>query len=90
MIERARAKRAWEATLPPMDDPAGLAERERMMEQREIEVCGCVCVSGREATWSLVIRARKARGLITGRSGSFVRRRLRGCKSSASRSCSSS
>lgn len=37
MIERARAKRAWEETLPPMNDPSGLAERQRMMEQREME-----------------------------------------------------
>lgn len=36
MIERARAKRAWEATLPPLDDLSQLEKRRRMMEEMEI------------------------------------------------------
>ena len=40
MIERARAKRAWEATLPPVDDVEHMDERLRMMEEREMEVSG--------------------------------------------------
>ncbi|XP_061580416.1 cilia- and flagella-associated protein 91 [Cololabis saira] len=35
MIERARAKRAWEATLPPPDDLNQLDKRRRMMEEME-------------------------------------------------------
>ncbi|XP_072300613.1 cilia- and flagella-associated protein 91 [Eucyclogobius newberryi] len=35
MIERARAKRAWEATLPPLDDLLQLDKRRRMMEEME-------------------------------------------------------
>ena len=35
MIERARAKRAWEATLPPLDDLSQLDKRRRMMEEQE-------------------------------------------------------
>ncbi|KAM3842274.1 cilia- and flagella-associated protein 91-like [Diretmus argenteus] len=37
IIERARAKRAWEATLPPLDDLSQLDKRRRMMEEMEIE-----------------------------------------------------
>ncbi|XP_076015232.1 cilia- and flagella-associated protein 91 [Genypterus blacodes] len=36
MIEHARAKRAWEATLPPLDDLSQLEKRKRMMEEMEI------------------------------------------------------
>ncbi|XP_072290354.1 cilia- and flagella-associated protein 91-like [Eucyclogobius newberryi] len=35
MIERVRAKRAWEATLPPLDDLRQLDKRRRMMEEME-------------------------------------------------------
>ncbi|XP_071332361.1 cilia- and flagella-associated protein 91 [Trachinotus anak] len=35
MIERARAKRAWEASLPPLDDLSQLDKRRRMMEEME-------------------------------------------------------
>ncbi|KAM9851226.1 cilia- and flagella-associated protein 91 [Aulostomus maculatus] len=35
MIERARAKRAWEATLPPLDDLSQLDKRRLMMEQMD-------------------------------------------------------
>ncbi|XP_073329946.1 cilia- and flagella-associated protein 91 isoform X2 [Pagrus major] len=35
MIQRARAKRAWEATLPPLDDLSQLDKRRRMMEEME-------------------------------------------------------
>ncbi len=35
MIERARAKRAWEATLPPLSDPTQWEKRRRMMEEQE-------------------------------------------------------
>ena len=35
MIERARAKRAWEATLPPINDPGQWAKRLRMMTEME-------------------------------------------------------
>ena len=35
MIERARAKRAWEATLPPLNDPTQWEKRRRMMEEQE-------------------------------------------------------
>lgn len=37
MIERARAKRAWEATLPPIDDMDQLEVRAKMMEEHERE-----------------------------------------------------
>ncbi|XP_040004302.1 cilia- and flagella-associated protein 91 isoform X2 [Xiphias gladius] len=35
MIERARAKRVWEASLPPPDDLSQLDKRRRMMEEME-------------------------------------------------------
>ncbi|XP_041806115.1 cilia- and flagella-associated protein 91 [Chelmon rostratus] len=35
MIQRERAKRAWEATLPPLDDLSQLDKRRRMMEEME-------------------------------------------------------
>jgi hypothetical protein len=35
MIERARAKRAWEATLPPIDDPSQWDKRLKMMTEME-------------------------------------------------------
>ena len=35
MVERARAKRAWEATLPPLSDPTQLEKRRRMMQEQE-------------------------------------------------------
>ncbi|KAK7106474.1 cilia- and flagella-associated protein 91-like isoform X2 [Littorina saxatilis] len=35
MIERARAKRAWEATLPPLSDTSQLEKRKRMMDEME-------------------------------------------------------
>lgn len=35
MIQRARAKRAWEATLPPLDDLGQLDKRRRMIEEME-------------------------------------------------------
>lgn len=35
MIERARAKRAWEASLPPLDDLEQMDKRRRMMEEQE-------------------------------------------------------
>ena len=35
MIERARAKRAWEATLPPLDDLEHMDKRRKMMEEQE-------------------------------------------------------
>ena len=35
MIERARAKRLWEATLPPLNDPSQWDRRRRMMEEQE-------------------------------------------------------
>ena len=35
MIERARAKRAWEATLPPLNDTSQLERRKKMMEDME-------------------------------------------------------
>jgi hypothetical protein len=35
MIERARAKRAWEATLPPLSDMSQIEKRRRMMEEQE-------------------------------------------------------
>ncbi|KAJ8311832.1 hypothetical protein KUTeg_010617 [Tegillarca granosa] len=35
MIERARAKRAWEATLPPLNDTSQLDKRRRMMDEME-------------------------------------------------------
>ncbi|XP_069569766.1 cilia- and flagella-associated protein 91 [Brachyistius frenatus] len=37
MIERARAKRAWKATLPPVDDLSQLDKRRRMMEEMEVK-----------------------------------------------------
>lgn len=36
MIERARAKRAWEATLPPLDDVSQLEKRSKMMQEQEL------------------------------------------------------
>ncbi len=35
MIERARAKRAWEATLPPINDPSQWVNRLKMMTEME-------------------------------------------------------
>lgn len=35
MIERARAKRVWEASLPPLHDLSQLDKRRRMMEEME-------------------------------------------------------
>ncbi|XP_076457468.1 cilia- and flagella-associated protein 91-like [Babylonia areolata] len=35
MIERARAKRAWEATLPPLSDLSQLEKRKKMMDEME-------------------------------------------------------
>ncbi|XP_034549653.1 cilia- and flagella-associated protein 91 [Notolabrus celidotus] len=37
MIQRARSRRAWEATLPPLDDLSQLDKRRRMMEEMEVE-----------------------------------------------------
>ncbi|XP_031725295.1 cilia- and flagella-associated protein 91 [Anarrhichthys ocellatus] len=37
MIERARAKRAWATTLPPLDDLSQLEKRRRMMEEMEVK-----------------------------------------------------
>ena len=35
MIERARTKRAWEATLPPLNDVSQLEKRKKMMDEME-------------------------------------------------------
>ncbi|KFU90058.1 AMY-1-associating protein expressed in testis 1, partial [Chaetura pelagica] len=35
MIERAREKRAWEATLPALDSPSNIVKRRKMMEEME-------------------------------------------------------
>lgn len=35
MIERARAKRVWEASLPPLDDTNQMEKRRKMMEEQE-------------------------------------------------------
>ena len=35
MIERARAKREWEKTLPPLSDLTQLEKRKRMMDEME-------------------------------------------------------
>ena len=35
MIERARAKRKWEASLPPLDDLDRMDVRRKMMEEQE-------------------------------------------------------
>lgn len=35
MIERARNKRAWEASLPPLSEPGQLQRRRDMMEEQE-------------------------------------------------------
>uniref|UniRef100_A0A669QV00 Cilia- and flagella-associated protein 91 n=1 Tax=Phasianus colchicus TaxID=9054 RepID=A0A669QV00_PHACC len=35
MIERAREKRAWEATLPAMDSASNIAKRRKMMDEME-------------------------------------------------------
>ncbi|XP_060733143.1 cilia- and flagella-associated protein 91-like [Tachysurus vachellii] len=35
MIERARQKRVWEATLPPLSDPTQLDKRKRMINEME-------------------------------------------------------
>ena len=35
MVERARAKRAWEKTLPHFNDVTHLQQRMRMMEEQE-------------------------------------------------------
>lgn len=37
MIQRARAKQAWKATLPPLDDLSQLDKRRKMMEEMELE-----------------------------------------------------
>uniref|UniRef100_A0A3Q3XD69 Cilia- and flagella-associated protein 91 n=1 Tax=Mola mola TaxID=94237 RepID=A0A3Q3XD69_MOLML len=37
MIQRARAKRAWEATIPPPDDFSQLHRRRQMMEELELQ-----------------------------------------------------
>lgn len=37
MIQRARARRAREAALPPLDDSSQVEKRKRMMEEMEIE-----------------------------------------------------
>ncbi|XP_042351125.1 cilia- and flagella-associated protein 91 [Plectropomus leopardus] len=37
MIERARVKRAWEASLPPLNDLSQLDKRRRMMEEMEAQ-----------------------------------------------------
>lgn len=37
MIERARAKRKWEATLPPLLNMERTDKRRKMMEQQERE-----------------------------------------------------
>jgi len=36
MIERARAKRAWEAGLPDLHDAQRMDKRRKMMEQQEL------------------------------------------------------
>jgi len=36
MIERARAKRAWEAGLPDLHDTQRMDKRRKMMEQQEL------------------------------------------------------
>jgi len=36
MIERARAKRAWEAGLPDLHDMQRMDKRRKMMEQQEL------------------------------------------------------
>jgi hypothetical protein len=36
MIERARARRAWEAALPPSSDPYQAVERAKAMEIQEL------------------------------------------------------
>lgn len=35
MIQRTRAKRAWEASLPPLSDLSQLDKRRRLMEEME-------------------------------------------------------
>lgn len=35
MIERAREKRRWQESLPPLDDPNQLLHRRDMMEEQE-------------------------------------------------------
>ena len=35
MIERARAKRVWESTLPPLNDLDNLEKRRKMMDEQE-------------------------------------------------------
>ncbi|XP_003961810.2 cilia- and flagella-associated protein 91-like [Takifugu rubripes] len=37
MIQRARAKQAWKATLPPLDDLSQLDKRRKMMEEMEAQ-----------------------------------------------------
>jgi hypothetical protein len=36
MIERARARRAWEANLPAADDPYRALERAKALEEQEM------------------------------------------------------
>lgn len=40
MIERARAKRAWEKTLPDVNDKSRMKERIAMMEEQEVGLGG--------------------------------------------------
>ena len=35
MIERARSKRSWESTLPPLNDTSQLDKRRKMMDDME-------------------------------------------------------
>lgn len=37
MIERARQKRAWEASLPEMSDPDAFEQRRQMMQEKELQ-----------------------------------------------------
>lgn len=37
MIQRARAKQAWKAALPPLDDLSQLDKRRKMMEEMEAQ-----------------------------------------------------
>lgn len=37
MIQRAHAKQAWKATLPPLDDLNQLDKRRKMMEEMEVQ-----------------------------------------------------
>lgn len=37
MIQRARAKQAWEATVPPLDDLSQVEKRRKMIEEMEVQ-----------------------------------------------------